>query len=152
MTSGSIIYAYLALGAQAVLPIVLGSFASVKVSCGSNIFANLPLMRNVSQTPRSIRKAIKDSHARTKSPKEGELQGTIPHPDDTYYALEGEQDPEDEQEDDDEKVGLQDSLWFPLIASCALFGFFLLFKFVDPIWINRIISTYCELFGSSCIL
>jgi hypothetical protein len=31
MTSG-IIYAYIALGAQAVLPIVLGSFASVKVS------------------------------------------------------------------------------------------------------------------------
>ncbi|KAJ9105768.1 hypothetical protein QFC20_004255 [Naganishia adeliensis] len=123
MTSGSIIYAYLALGAQAVLPIILGSFASVK-------------------TPRSIRKAIKDSHARTKLPKAGEPQGTIPHPDDTYYALEGEQDPEDDQDDDDEKVGLQDSLWFPLIASCALFGFFLLFKFVDPIWINRIISTY----------
>ena len=32
MSSGSIIYAYVALGAQAVLPIVLGSFASVKVS------------------------------------------------------------------------------------------------------------------------
>lgn len=32
MQSGSIVYAYVALGAQAVLPIVLGSFASVKVT------------------------------------------------------------------------------------------------------------------------
>jgi hypothetical protein len=30
------------------------------------------------------------------------------------------------------------------MASCALFGFFLLFKFLDPYWINKIISTYCE--------
>ena len=96
------------------------------------------------QTPRSIRKAIKDSHSLTQKTPNGELKGVIPHPDDIYYALNGEQDPEEDDEIDDEKVGLQDSLWFPLIASCALFGFFLLFKFLDPLWINRIISTYCE--------
>jgi hypothetical protein len=38
MQSGSIVYAYVALGAQAVLPIVLGSFASVKVRSVSAFF------------------------------------------------------------------------------------------------------------------
>lgn len=98
---------------------------------------------DIHKTPKSVRKAIKDSHSRNQKLPDGALQGTIPHPDEIYYALNGEQDPEEDDEDD-EKVGLQDSLWFPLIASCALFGFFLLFKFLDPLWINWIISIYCE--------
>ncbi|KAJ9094166.1 hypothetical protein QFC20_006964 [Naganishia adeliensis] len=62
----------------AVLPIVLGSFASVKCS---------------------------------KAPRDGELQEQIPHPDDVYYG------PEDDQDEDGEKVALRESPWFPLIAS-----------------------------------
>ncbi|KAJ9111779.1 hypothetical protein QFC22_006438 [Naganishia vaughanmartiniae] len=118
------IYAYSALGVQAVVPILLGAFASVK-------------------TPRSIRQTIKAAHLeRAAKTANGNADSRIPHPDEIYYALLGEEDPEDDEEEDEDKVGLQDSLWFPVMASCALFGFFLLFKFVDPIWINRIISTY----------
>ncbi|KAJ9102054.1 hypothetical protein QFC19_004982 [Naganishia cerealis] len=123
----SIIYAYSALGVQAVLPIVLGAFASVK-------------------TPRSIRKAVKAAYLeRVAKIAYGNVNDRIPHPDEIYNALAGEEGPDDDEDEDEDRVGLQDSLWFPLMASCALFGFFILFKFVDPIWINRFISIYCEL-------
>jgi minor histocompatibility antigen H13 len=56
--------------------------------------------------------------------------------------------PDDSDDEDDEEVeeriGLTDSLMFPVIASCMLLGLFLVFKYLDSKWINKILGGYCE--------
>jgi hypothetical protein len=56
--------------------------------------------------------------------------------------------PDDSDDEDDEgveeRIGLTDSLMFPVIASCMLLGLFLVFKYLDSKWINKILGGYCE--------
>ena len=80
---------------------------------------------NELQTPKSIR------HRGKETQKE-----IILNPDDS--------DDEDEEEME-ERIGLTDSLLFPVIASCMLLGLFLVFKYLDSKWINKILGGYCEL-------
>jgi len=54
---------------------------------------------------------------------------------------------ETDDEDDDEaeeRIGLTDSLMFPVVASVTLFSLFLIFKYLDSKWINQILGGYCE--------
>jgi hypothetical protein len=44
----------------------------------------------------------------------------------------------------EERIGLTDSLMFPVIASCMLLALFLVFKYLDSKWINKILGGYCE--------
>lgn len=128
-------YAYGALGVQALLPIVAGSLASVKVSI-RRVFPlwisvavylnfNVKSNRGTRQTPKSVTKRAKKT-----------AEKTIADPDDS--------DDEDDEEQE-ERIGLSDSLLFPVVASVTLLSLFLVFKYLDPLWINRIIGLYCEL-------
>jgi hypothetical protein len=51
---------------------------------------------------------------------------------------------DDEEDESEERIGLSDSLMFPVIASCTLFGLFLIFKYLDSKWINQILGGYCK--------
>jgi minor histocompatibility antigen H13 len=52
---------------------------------------------------------------------------------------------DDEDEDEaEERIGLTDSLMFPVIASITLFSLFLVFKYLDSKWINQILGGYCK--------
>jgi len=52
---------------------------------------------------------------------------------------------DDEDEDEaEERIGLTDSLMFPVVASITLFSLFLVFKYLDSKWINQILGGYCK--------
>lgn len=44
-----------------------------------------------------------------------------------------------------------DAYWFPVIGSCVLFGFYLVFKFFSKEYINYLLTAYFGIFGASSL-
>ncbi|KPV74605.1 uncharacterized protein RHOBADRAFT_14989 [Rhodotorula graminis WP1] len=58
---------------------------------------------------------------------------------------EGENEADREDDDDDEvveRMTREDAYFFPILGSCVLLFLFLCFKYLDPVWINRILGGY----------
>ena len=83
------------------------------------------------RTPQSTRKALKKRRSSRKS--EGEAA--------------------EEDEDDDESVTLpetltsEDAYWLPVIGSVVLFSMFLVFKYLDKTWVDRVLGFYFAVVG-----
>merc|ERR1712096_23491 len=54
---------------------------------------------------------------------------------------------EEVQDDDIETLSSKDAMKFPLTASCALFGLYIIVKNVDPKYLNYLLSSYFMLIG-----
>lgn len=119
-SSGAPIGAYLFLGAQALTPIVIGSFSSLKASLGLNALT--------CQTPKALRRALRQKR-KAKAPKED---------------VHKEVDSDEEDEEEEEHLTLIDSLMFPLLGSVALLSLYFLLKYVGQDTINMLIGGYCE--------
>jgi minor histocompatibility antigen H13 len=117
--SAEAIRAYASLLVQATIPLVLGSFKSLKVSCPQRDVAD-------EQTPEST-KRLRAARLRAKQ--------AIPDPD------------EDEAYDDensmDEVLTWGDTLIIPLFGSVALLGMWLIIKYAGKEWINFVLGIYC---------
>lgn len=124
MAENALIPAYLSLGLQALGPIVLGSFKSLKVRIPSP--HSFPV-RTVTdpQTPAT-------TLARRK--KAADVANRI--------LTEDEEEEADDSED--EVLSWADSLWFPIFGSIALVGLWALLKYVGKEWINFCLGIYCE--------
>ncbi|GAA5908683.1 hypothetical protein JCM8208_002187 [Rhodotorula glutinis] len=56
----------------------------------------------------------------------------------------GEVDGEDDEDEDEvvERMTREDAYFFPILGSCVLLFLFLCFKYLDPVWLNRILGGY----------
>lgn len=132
MAERALIPAYLSLGLQALTPIVIGSFKSLKVSLP---WIDVLSRRRKRALPRWRTSADVQTPASTiaRRTKAAEVAGHILT--------------EDEEEDeglDDEVLGWADSLAFPIFGSVALLGLWALLKYVGKEWINFFLGLYCE--------
>ncbi|CED85513.1 Uncharacterized conserved protein [Phaffia rhodozyma] len=111
-----LLQAYASTISLAILPIVMGSFGSLKTS------------------KRSKRLLRERSPRRSKS-KTDEDPGS------------DDEDEDDEYEGDVDRISFSDAWMFPILGSCMLGGLYLLFKYVDKIWINWFVGWYFTLAG-----
>lgn len=54
-------------------------------------------------------------------------------------------------QENSEKMSRQDAMWFPLIGSCVLFGFYLAFKYFEPAYLNYLLMAYFGCFGVATV-
>lgn len=60
----------------------------------------------------------------------------------------------DDDSDEDETVTLpetltaEDAYWLPVIGSVVLFSMFLVFKYLDKIWVDRVLGFYFGMVGT----
>lgn len=47
----------------------------------------------------------------------------------------------------DESMSSKDAALFPIIASASLFGLYIAYKYLSPVWVNTLISTYLQIGG-----
>ncbi|PWN21101.1 peptidase A22B, signal peptide peptidase, partial [Microstroma glucosiphilum] len=117
----SLLIAYVSLISMAILPIFFGSFASLR-------------------TPKSVLKARK-ALKKAKASKNDKGQ---------------EEDEEDDDDDDDEPAASEtltssDAWLFPVVGSCVLFSMYLVFKFLDRKWVDRILGSYFAFAGTGAV-
>lgn len=113
---------YAQLVAQAMIPIVIGSFKSLKVrqfsaAQGGNADGE--------QTPQSTiarRKRMRDPKA----------------------LLTGQIDEDEDEDAFDETLSWGDTLLFPVIGSITLMALFLIIKYAGTKWINLVLGVYCK--------
>lgn len=66
-------------------------------------------------------------------------------------------DSDDEEEEDEEDVTLpetltsEDAYWLPVIGSAVLFSMFLVFKYLDKTWVDRVLGFYFAVVGSFAV-
>ena len=58
---------------------------------------------------------------------------------------------EESEKEGAEKLSKSDAYWFPIIGSCALFGFYLLFAYFSKEYINYLLTAYFAIFGAYSI-
>lgn len=121
--SAEAIRAYASLLLQATVPLVLGSFKSLKVSY---CFWKASYIADI-QTPEST-KALRRARLKTKQ--------TIPDPDD--------EDAYDDETSLDETLTWADTLIIPIFGSVALLSMWLIIKYAGKKWINIVLGVYCE--------
>lgn len=131
--SSEAIRAYASLLVQATIPLILGSFKSLKVSpCSKE--SHIPCRAKLTdQTPESTKRLRRDRQ---------KVRQTIPDPDD-----------EDAYEDEsaiDETLTWADTLIFPVFGSVALMSLWLVIKYAGREWINLFLGVYCELLPAEC--
>jgi minor histocompatibility antigen H13 len=67
----------------------------------------------------------------------------------------GEGDDEDDEEDDEpaasETLTSSDAWLFPVVGSCVLFSMYLVFKFLDRKWVDRILGSYFAIAGAGAV-
>ncbi|KAJ2702426.1 hypothetical protein FB645_004287 [Coemansia sp. IMI 203386] len=60
-------------------------------------------------------------------------------------------DSEDEDEDETEAVSTKDAYMFPVYGSASLFSLYLVFKYLNPEWVNYLLSGYFALIGTGAL-
>lgn len=64
---------------------------------------------------------------------------------------------DDDDDDDEEEAALpetltsEDAYWLPVIGSVVLFSMFLVFKYLDKKWVDRVLGSYFALVGSLAV-
>lgn len=64
---------------------------------------------------------------------------------------------EDEDEEKDETLSLpetltaEDAYWLPVIGSAVLFSMFLVFKYLDKVWVDRVLGLYFGAVGTFAV-
>ncbi|KAF8581601.1 hypothetical protein K439DRAFT_1636025 [Ramaria rubella] len=73
--------------------------------------------------------------------------GSLPPPPKNAASRSANQDEEDDEEDLDERLSSSDAYIFPVLASGALLGMYLIFKYLGAEWINWILGWYFAIMG-----
>ncbi|KAJ2235551.1 hypothetical protein H4R99_008427, partial [Coemansia sp. RSA 1722] len=60
-------------------------------------------------------------------------------------------DSEDEDEEETEAVSTKDAYMFPVYGSASLFSLYLVFKYLNPEWVNYLLSGYFALMGTGAL-
>jgi minor histocompatibility antigen H13 len=136
--------AYASLTAQALVPIALGSFKSLKVGSGRLLFLNIGAFTVTSMShPHPLSRSSVDGCENTplmpQTPQSTIAKRKRSHPE-TLLS----EDTEDEEEGIEETLTWADSLLFPVLGSVALVGLFLVIKYFGSEWLNLFLGVYCE--------
>lgn len=67
----------------------------------------------------------------------------------------GEEEIEDDEEDESvtlpETLTSEDAYWLPVIGSAVLFSMFLVFKYLDKMWVDRVLGFYFAVVGTFAV-
>lgn len=64
---------------------------------------------------------------------------------------------DDEDDEDDEDISIpetltsEDAYWLPVIGSVVLFSMFLVFKYLDKVWVDRVLGFYFGVVGTFAV-
>lgn len=72
----------------------------------------------------------------------------------TLKALKKGKDEEDMEEEDTiipETLKAEDAYWLPVVGSAVLFSMFLVFKYLDKLWVDRVLGLYFGAVGTFAV-
>lgn len=80
-------------------------------------------------------------------------------PQSTLLALKKQRESHDEEDDDEDEEDIsipetltsEDAYWLPVIGSVVLFSMFLVFKYLDKVWVDRVLGFYFGVVGTFAV-